>query len=184
MRGTVAGLATPHPLWDYLPSILQDDGFATGLVAGLDEVLAPAVAVLDCLDAYLDPQLAPADFARWVGSWSGLDWEDGWPLAQLRVAIAAMADCHAERGTVRGLTRLLELLTGGVVEIVETGGVGWSRTPDGELPGEEVPRVALRVTVPAAGWFLNQRALDEIVAAEKPAHVQHQVELVVIAAGD
>ena len=178
MRGTVAGLSTPYPLWQYLPSILQDDPFTSQLTAGLDEVLAPIISVLDCLDAYVDPRLAPDDFTRWIASWSGLDWEDSWPLEQLRAAVPALAACYSDRGTTAGLQALLELLTGGSVEILDTGGVAWSQTPDGELPGEDVPRVGVRVTVPAAGWFLNERALDELVAMEKPAHVRHQVELV------
>lgn len=179
MRGTVAGLSTPYPLRDYLPSILQDDTFTSLFTAGLDEVLAPVIAVLDCLDAYVDPWLAPADFTRWVASWSGLDWEDSWPVERLRSTIPALADCYSDRGTTAGLRVLLELLTGGVVEVLDTGGVAWSQTPDGQLPGEDVPRVGVRVTVPAAGWFLNERALDELVAMEKPAHVRHKVELVV-----
>jgi phage tail-like protein len=35
----------------------------------LHEVLAPVVATIDCLGAYLDPALTPEDFLRWLGGW-------------------------------------------------------------------------------------------------------------------
>jgi phage tail-like protein len=178
MRGTVVNLRSPFPLEDYLPGILQEDTFTTRLTAAFDEVLAPVIAVLDCLDAYIDPDLAPPDFERWIGSWLALDWDESWPVGPLRTAVSALAQCHASRGTPAGLRRYLELLTGGRVELVDNGGVAWSLTPEASFPGEEVPRLAVRVTVPTSSWFTNETALDEVVAAEKPAHVQHQVQLV------
>ena len=63
MRGTVPGLASPHPLGETLPALYADDSFAQRLCQGLDEVLAPLLSTLDCLPAYLDPATAPADLA-------------------------------------------------------------------------------------------------------------------------
>jgi hypothetical protein len=48
MRGTVPGLASPHPLGGTLPALYADDSFAQRLCDGLDEVLAPVLATLDC----------------------------------------------------------------------------------------------------------------------------------------
>jgi hypothetical protein len=69
-RGAARDLVNPHPLAAHLPGIYQeDDGLALAMAAGLDEVLAPIFAVLDSLDAYFDPRLAPEDFLGWVAGW-------------------------------------------------------------------------------------------------------------------
>ncbi|MGV9897114.1 hypothetical protein ACWDVV_23095, partial [Streptomyces tendae] len=48
-----------------LPAVFADDDLALRFVGGLDDVLAPILNVLDCLDTYFDPALTPADFAQW-----------------------------------------------------------------------------------------------------------------------
>src|SRR4051794_31821685 len=64
MRGSIDGLASSAPLGMMLPAVFADDDLAQRFVAGLDEVLAPILNVLDCLDTYFTPSLAPADFTR------------------------------------------------------------------------------------------------------------------------
>lgn len=75
MRGSVDGLGSSAPLGLMLPGVFADDELAQKFVAGLDEVLAPVHNVLDCLDAYFTPSLAPADFTRWLGEWVGAETE-------------------------------------------------------------------------------------------------------------
>src|SRR5215472_8724579 len=72
MRGTVPGLASPHPLGGTLPGLYADDSFAQRLCLGLDELLAPVLATLDCLPAYLDPGTAPSDLLDWLADWVGI----------------------------------------------------------------------------------------------------------------
>jgi hypothetical protein len=62
------------------------------------------------------------------------------------------------------------------VEIVDSGGTSWSPLPGARLPGEDAPRVAVRVTVsdPAE---VDVAALDELLATVKPAHVMHRLEV-------
>ena len=47
MRGMVEELASPHPLTDTLPSMLQEDPFAGSLCGSFDELLAPVLLTLD-----------------------------------------------------------------------------------------------------------------------------------------
>ncbi|MBV9026716.1 MAG: phage tail protein, partial [Streptomycetaceae bacterium] len=49
MRGSVDGLGSSAPLGMMLPAVFADDDLAQRFVAGLDDVLAPILAVLDCL---------------------------------------------------------------------------------------------------------------------------------------
>jgi len=177
MRADVPGLSNPIPLVGLMPSIFQEDPFAQQFCHGLDDVLAPVFASLDCLDTYVDPDLAPEDFLDWLGTWVGVVLREDWPVERKRAVIARSVSLFRLRGTVAGLREELQLHTGGEVQINETGGAVWSQTPGAELPGEVVPRVAVRVIVddPAT---VKEAWVDDIVASSKPAHVAHQVEVV------
>ncbi|MGC9671534.1 phage tail protein [Planosporangium sp. 12N6] len=177
-RGTIPGLATPYRLADLLPAVYQEeDPFAVRFTAGLDEVLAPILATLDCLDAYVDPMLAPEDFLEWLAGWVGAVLDENAPLPARRAAVASAARLHRARGTLTGLRTLLELLTGGEVEIDDGAGVTWSVRPGAPVPGGPGYRVAIRITVPDAST-VSRAAVDAAVTASKPAHVQHSIEVV------
>jgi phage tail-like protein len=177
MRRAVEGLATPYPIGTLLPAVFQEDPVAMRWTGALDEVLAPAISTLDCLAAYTDPMLAPADFVRWLAGWLGAVLDENWPLERQRAAVAHCVRLYRLRGTVEGLRALIELATGGEVELAENGGVRWSTAPNTPLPGEAGAWLAVRVTVPR-GATVDVVALGELIAAEKPAHVPHGLEVV------
>jgi len=176
VRGLVPGLNSPVPIVSLLPGIYQDDDFTRQFTGAFDDVLAPVFTTLDCLDAYFDPWLAPEDFLEWLAGWVGVVIDERWPLDRSRAFIANIAELYRWRGTVRGLAAELSIYTGGDVEISESGGVDWSLTPGGPLPGDDQPRMAVRVSVddPSA---ISEGTVDRMVAAAKPAHVIHVVEI-------
>jgi len=180
-RGTVPGLSSPYRIAEFLPSVYQeDDPFIQRFTAGLDEVLAPVLSTLDCIDAYVDPHLTPEDFLGWLGSWVGAVVDEETPLALRRAAVAHAAALHRSRGTLGGLQALVELLTGGLVEVADSGGAAWSPTPDTAPPGEASPWVAVRVTLDQASeetLSAMRSAVEGAVATAKPAHVVHSVEV-------
>jgi phage tail-like protein len=180
-RGTVPGLASPYRIADFLPGIyLEEDPFIQRFTAGLDEIWAPVLATLDCLEAYLDPQLTPEDFLGWLGDWVGAVVDEAGPLALRRAAVAHAARLHRDRGTPAGLKALVELLTGAQVEVSDSGGSGWSSTPDSVPPGEAAPWVHVRVTVEGASEQSRaalRSMVSSAVASAKPAHVAHSVEV-------
>ena len=179
-RGTIEGLATPHPLGALLPGLYQDDDLVQRFMAGLDEVLAPVIGVLDSGEAYVDPMLAPADFLAWLAQWVGVELDDSWPEARQRALVAHASDLYAWRGTVRGLARLVAITTGLDAEIVESGGVGWtgSAAPAGGLPGSPAAAMIVRLRVPAGhDEPVDLDRIDRMIATAKPAHVLHKVEL-------
>ena len=122
-RGTVPGLASPYRIAEFLPSVYQEeDPFVLRFTAGLDDVWAPVLATLDNLDAYLDPDLTPEDFLGWLGGWVGAVVDEATPLALRRAAVGQAAALHRSRGTPGGLRALIELLTGGEVQVADSGG--------------------------------------------------------------
>lgn len=176
MRTGVPPLGTPYPLGTLMPAVYQDDPFAMRWTSGLDDVLASLISTIDCIEAYLDPRLAPMDFLEWLAGWVGIAVQHDWPLDRARTAVARAVDLHRMRGTVVGLRAYVEVLTGGAVDIADNGGATWASAPGSALPGEDTPRLAVRVTVPDPD-SIDLDALDALVAAAKPAHVVHRVEV-------
>ena len=103
--------------------------------------------------------------------------DEAWETDRRRAAVATAVEMYRMRGTISGLRANLEVLSGGQVEITDSGGVAWSTSPMGPLPGQESPRLAVRVTLPEV-TERTTKAIDAIVTAAKPAHVVHRVEVV------
>ncbi|MEI7745680.1 MAG: phage tail protein [Chloroflexota bacterium] len=177
MRALVPGLASAYPLGPTLPAIYQDDDFAQRFLDALDTVVAPIFSTLDNFDAYLDPWLAPDDFLGWLAGWVGIALDERWDDHRRRAIVARAVELYRMRGTAVGLAGQVEIQTGGSVEIAENGATAWSVDPGGALPGSPEPLVVVRVTVPDPKAVDTAR-LDALVAAAKPAHVLHRIELV------
>lgn len=178
MRAELPGLATPYPLATLAPAYLQEDDFVVRMTTGLDDVLAPAISVLDCLDAYVDPLLAPEDFVTWLGSWVGAPLDDNWPDERRRWSVLAACSMHRMRGTVAGLQALVSFATGGDVTVREPGGVETSSGPtasDDQTPQPGALVVSVVVDDPST---VRLAALEELVDSAKPAHVPHVIEVV------
>ncbi|GAA4100841.1 MULTISPECIES: phage tail protein [Streptomyces] len=175
-RGSVDGLASSHPLGGQLPAVYADDDFAQRFVEGLDVVLAPLFNVLDCLEAYFDPAIAPEDFVDWLTGWVGTELDGTEPLEIRRHAVATAVSLHRVRGTAEGLSRAVELAFGVRPEISESGGATWSARPLGPFPGDAKPslRVTLKVSDPST---VDPHRLEAVVAAARPAHLPFTAEV-------
>ncbi|MBV8431341.1 MAG: hypothetical protein JO244_09280 [Solirubrobacterales bacterium] len=169
------GLASPHPLGDALPALYADDGFAQRLCQGLDEVLAPVLATLDCLPAYLDPATAPGDLVEWLADWVGVAMTLEMPDKRRRQLIASAARLYAWRGTPTAIRTVVELSTGQIPEILESGGIAWSPDPDTRLPGWPDPGLIIRLQAIDQG--IEESRLRHLIAAFVPAHVPWRLEL-------
>ncbi|MDF6018611.1 phage tail protein [Streptomyces sp. JH34] len=189
-----------------LPAVFADDDLAQRFVAGIDEVLAPLHNVLDCLDAYFTPSLAPADFTRWLGDWVGAETEgrdapgdtdtpaggdparapltapstghpqDTEATAALRAAVTAAVRLHRIRGTRRGLSEAVRLAFGVEPEITESGAAAWDARPLGPVPGENRPHLHVTVRLPEPAPAAEHR-LERLVAAARPAHMPYTVRV-------
>ncbi|HXM57680.1 MAG TPA: phage tail protein [Candidatus Dormibacteraeota bacterium] len=176
-RARVPGLVSPHPMGELLPAMYLEDSFVQRLTTALDEVLAPVLSSLDNLHAYLDPDLAPEDFVQWLGGWVGVTLDESWPPARRRAVLAEAVGLYRVRGTAGGLAASLRLLTGCDVEIEESGGTSYSRDAYPAVPGAEGFTLLVRLR-PPEGVEVNVARVEAMVAAAKPAHVVHRVEVV------
>jgi phage tail-like protein len=183
MRTQLIDLPTAHPIGDLLPGIYSDDDFTQRFTAAFDAVLAPVFLVLDGFPAYLDPDLAPEDFLDWLADWVALELDEGWTLSQRRQLIRHAVELHRRRGTRRGLAAHVRLLTGGEVELTDSGGCSTSDTANGPLPGSSPPQILVRVRVadPAA---VDRRRLRTAVIEAVPAHIRVSIEVLPTGEGD
>ena len=177
MRGPTEDLVSAVPMIGLLPAVFQEAEFMQRLTAAFDDVLAPVFSTLDCLDAYLDPTLTPFDFLEWLAGWVGLAIDEDWPLARQRTFVSEAVKVYRLRGTAAGLAAEVEIYTQGTVEVIESGACTWSSTPNSAPPGSAPARVVVRVAV-ADPSAVSVAGLEAIVAAAKPAHVLHRIELV------
>lgn len=177
---------SPHPLEEFLPAIYRQRATGPGaellpaLIQAWDETLAPVFVALESLDAYFDPTLAPPAFVDWLGGWLGLEPTQTWPVARRRARIARAVQLFLWWGTREGIAHYVASFTGLPVERIEvadTGAVEISLEPQAELSWTAEPRVVVRVTAGEEPGFDLDR-LDAIVAAAKPAHILHTVEVV------
>lgn len=177
MRAAVEGLNSPYSLVDLLPWIYQEDPFTKRLTAGWDEVIAPLISTLDCLDAYLDPELTPEDLLEWIADRMGAQLDAKWPLERKRTATAHAFKSHRACGTAAEVHQRVALATGASVELFDSGGVVTSRTPGTPFPTEFSPTVLVRVTAQRIE-DVNLFDLDLAMKQCMPAHVSYRTEVV------
>lgn len=173
MRGTLAGLANPHPLLRVLPGLYAEDDLAARLTGVFDEVLAPVVATLDNLPGYLDPALTPHDFVPVLGSWVAAFDDQRIPDERRRALVSAAVDLHRIRGSAAALAETIRLACDVSADVTESGGTSWSAEPGSAAPGSSDPQVVVKV---AEGTDLS--LVRRVVDALRPASVPARIELI------
>lgn len=179
MRAIAERLPSAHPIGRLLPGIYQDDDFLQRFTQGLDSVLAVVVSTLDNLEAYFDPELAPTDFVDWLAGWLGLVRDPARSLGDTRSILMRVSEIYRWRGTSHGLVDHIEVAFGVRPQIAETGGTSYASQAGAALPGSSTPRMVVTVRVEDPSSF-SREALDQFVAANKPAHIPHRVEVLPI----
>jgi phage tail-like protein len=176
MRGTIPGMRSSQPLGATLPELYRQDDFTQRLTAAFDELLAPVLSTLDDLDAYFDALLAPEDFLLLLAEWVGVAAEEVDSGPRRRALVALAVRLYGWQGTRRGIAEMVRLYTGAEPEIEDNGGVSWSSSPGTPASGSRRPSLVVRVR-PLDGVTVDSEELDAVVAAIKPAHIPHRVEV-------
>jgi phage tail-like protein len=137
---------------------------------GADEVFDQ----IDTLPYQFDARTAPLPMVRQLGRWIGLDVDPVMSQQLQRDIVIHGAATLPWRGTKRGLTHMLEVLTGGDVTVEDSGGV--------YAEGEDLPRRPphVKVTVTRAHRLRMHRAADDLaqyIRQELPAAVTFELEV-------
>jgi phage tail-like protein len=143
---------------------MLDDDFFYRFASIFQDQAGTYLDSIDNLEHVLDPAVAPPAMVRFLATWLALPpLEPSLDELYQRLFVQAAAKLRWWRGTRRGLSTMLELLTPGRVQVTESGGV----FRQGEA-GERAPWA--RVWVETTGW-LPEAELVEVVRDEVPANV-------------
>lgn len=156
-----------------LPAIYRQGGFADRFVCGFEDVLAPVVEQLDCLDAYFAPDTAPADFLDWMLGWGGVSLPSSVPEQGRRYALWAGTRLQGLRGTRPGLELLAGEVLGTQIQITDSGGTRFGSHPDEFPEDDEPPHVHVRVEVPRG---MAAHEVKDVVSDWLPAHAHTVIE--------
>lgn len=121
----------------------------------------------DAVPSYVHVGLAPPEFVRWMGGWTGLpvriDFGDEETARdRIKAMVSASANLYRRRGTRSGLAGLMSAVTGGSVTVTDTGGIF--------REGEQIPRQRhVTVNVPNTGG-LDASLLHSLIADELPVN--------------
>jgi phage tail-like protein len=156
------------------------DDFLERFCAALDGVVAPVLVTLDSLDVYVDPQLTPDAFLGWLGGWVALGARQRWPEQAWRTLIDNASELFRRRGTAWALERVVELYTGGAVEVDDP---GWSDVPADQSAsrrreGPGVVDVLVRGGRIRPDDQAQMAGLRHVVREAVPAHVAYRVEVI------
>jgi phage tail-like protein len=178
VRGLLPGLETALPLVEQLPAVYQEDEFTRRFLSAFDAVLAPVVATLDDLSAYVDPALAPPDLLPWLAGWVAVSLAPGSAVEQQRALVQGAVALHRRRGTVSGVVEAVRLAVGhqAEVQVEDSGAASWSRTPSGDLPGSAPAAVVVRVRVEEP-TDVDLSRLQSLIRSLVPAHVAVSLEV-------
>ncbi|HEV7374860.1 MAG TPA: phage tail protein [Pyrinomonadaceae bacterium] len=122
----IRSLRVEYPTHDYLrrlpKTFVRDDEVASFLrryLAVFEGTLGEFEARSDARLALIDPRSTPPELLPWLAGFLGLVLDERWPVNVSRTMIQEAAWLFRMRGTVRGLTRFLEIYTGTKVILIE-----------------------------------------------------------------
>jgi phage tail-like protein len=101
-----------HLLGAFENILLKRSGGTSGEAAAIEEIVAD-------LARYFDPKRTPSDFLPWLAGWAALTLRADLTESRQREIIARIIPLYGKRGTRRGISEIVELFTGGAVEIEE-----------------------------------------------------------------
>lgn len=157
-------------LVDQLPLSMLDDDFMVRFLSIFQELADTYMVQADNLEHMVDSTVAPDAMVRALGSWIGVPPIDpSLPDLVQRGIVREHGQMLAWRGTSLGLRSLLEMVTQGPVEVVDSGGV----YAEGEAPTNPA-HVTIRVE--SSGWTTEDDLLD-LVRSELPAAVSFEVHV-------
>ena len=148
-------------LINYLPGIYATD-FMSRFLALFESVLVPIEWNVDNFDMFLDSGTSPLAFLPWLASWYEITFDSTWSETQRRNLLREAPQIYARRGTRWALSRLLEIYTGALPEIVEFS--------DPKDPFTFIVKLPIRER------DVNRQLLEHLIDSSKPGHASYVLE--------
>jgi phage tail-like protein len=167
----------------HLPAVYTDpappepgvDPLAARFVGGLERVLDPVVATLDCLAGTLAADTAPAPMLRLLAAWLGLEEDERRSLDDRRDEVRFASAIAQSRGTLPGLELGLRTAFPGLpLRVEDGGGVTFSVDAGSEPEGGQAEFVVYCDTpIPVERQAAVARAVDRL----KPVNARYRLRV-------
>ena len=147
----------------YLPGIFSDDDFLGRYLLVPESLLAPIEWGLDSIEGFLDHDIAPLEWLQWIASWFDIYIHPSIPEVRQRAVVGEIGKLYLIRGTLPGMTRLLELYFGVKPEIEE--------------PEKPPSSFIVKLKLGAEATPLNRILAQRLIESQKPAHTSFTLEI-------
>jgi phage tail-like protein len=169
----------------FLPALYREDDFTCRFLSIFEEILSPIEKTIDTASYYFDPEMTPSSFISWLSSWVGMVIDERWPEEKKRQLIKSAIDLYRWRGTRRGLSEHIRLVTGYVPEIVEgvqnSGKDVLVESQSGENQNET--KDVMKAHCFAVTLRINKKDVIDadiiraVIEAQKPAHTSYTLKI-------
>ena len=148
-------------LLNYLPGIYHTD-FMSRFLGIFEAILTPIEWNIDNFDLYLSSSTAPIEFVNWLSSWFTIAFDPTWSEDQRRRLLSEAHQIYARRGTRWALSRVLEIYTGQIPEIIDQ--------------NDDLEPHTFSVKIPVSKRKSNPVLIEAIIDANKPAHTSYELQ--------
>jgi phage tail-like protein len=161
-NGFPEGIPRDRSNWlQYLPAIYGDDDFLGRYLLIFESIMSPIIWMIDSFDFYLSPEMAPAEWLQWIGSWFDIVLVPELPIERQRAIISQLGWLFLRRSTRLGLERMLELYFGVKPEIIE----------------KEDCHFVVKLALSKSGTKLGREVADRLITSQKPAYASYSLEI-------
>lgn len=180
----------------YLPAVFERDPFMARFLMLFESFWGPIDGQIANLSDYFDPMITTLPMLKWLAERLDLQIDDELPVGVVRKLVAKAVPLYRRRGTRSGLEELLEIYTGGTVQIVERRAnnlrlgssarlgqgvaLGVRNQPHTFTLYIKLPPIVTDPDFPAVAERQRARRrerLHTLVELEKPAHVTYTLEV-------
>ncbi len=169
-RDSRVGRLPRHPQWmlNQLPVGMLESDFFVRFVSIFQEVGGRLLEDADVIDHLAEVSVTPPAMLPYLASWIGVQSVDASLSEDLqRILVASSAKALAWRGTRRGITSYLKMLSGSEARVEDSGGV-W---PQGRAP---TGPAWMRMEVEHTG-HLSDEEFAGLIRDEVPANVRAEL---------
>jgi phage tail-like protein len=152
------GVRRDESSWmQYLPAIYGDDAFMGRFLLIFEALYARDEWIVDNIDLYLDPKMAPPEWLRWLASWVDIFVPATLPEDRQRAITKELPVLFMGRGSKGSLARHLELAFG--------------IKPDIDEPKDKPYTFTVKLKLGKDGnTSANRGIATQIIESQRPAH--------------
>jgi len=180
----------------FLPEFFESDDLLNRFLMFFESFWAPIDQQIGVVENYFDPWMTPRNFLPWLASWFGMTIDPLLPEERQRTLIQRAVSLYQRRGTRDALREYLEIVTGGIITIIEHRAndfvlgekallgdgiaLGSGNRPHTFTVIAQLPPASSSGLSPKEESFLasqTKKMIEEIIESQKPAHTTYTLHI-------